>query len=60
MLDVYIQKSKTSDTCIDGKESDQDICSVEMDVNYIKKSKDEKYHLVYHLRNDSLSYFDKS
>lgn len=28
-----------------------------MDVNYIKKSKDKKYQLEYHLRNDSMEYF---
>jgi len=28
-----------------------------MDVNYIKKSKDEKYQLVYHLTDEDLGLF---
>lgn len=30
---------------------------MEMDVSYIKKSKDKQYHLVYFLTNEDLAYF---
>jgi hypothetical protein len=56
MLDQYIQKSKYDPTCL-SKPEGQEFCPVEMDVSYIKKSKDKQYKLVYHLTNDNLAYF---
>lgn len=56
MLDYYYQKEADESCFVQDTESP--ICPVELDVSYIKKSKDPKHKLVYALTEDDLAYFN--
>lgn len=57
MLDQYTQRTIKDENCLGRDRAIDGTCPVEMDVSYIKKSKDKQYHLVYFLTRTDLAYF---